>query len=299
MTSVLVLGGTLFLGRHLVWSLLEQGVEVTVATRGQTADPFGDRVKRLVVDREKKESIAEAVKGLEFEAVYDQLCYSPQEAQDLVDLFNGRIGKYVFTSTMAVYEYGLNRRETDFCPQEYPVVLKGRREYTGLAGYQEAKRAAEAVLFQQGEFAVSAVRFPLVIGRDDYTKRLQVLVESAAKGHPVGVANPEARFGFISSQEAGRFLAWLLERDLRGPINAAAEGDASHRDLFAKVLHVAGREAQGGLFAQDPAVDPSPYSFAESWSLNTERAREAGYAFERLEPLLDDLIAFYLQEAAV
>ena len=45
--NILVLGGTGFFGKHLVWELLHRGHEVTIATRGRTPDDFGDRVRRL------------------------------------------------------------------------------------------------------------------------------------------------------------------------------------------------------------------------------------------------------------
>ncbi|QIZ06594.1 hypothetical protein HFZ78_07655 [Priestia megaterium] len=48
-------------------------------------------------------------------------------------------------------------------------TLKGRREYSGYVGYQEAKRAAEAILFQHAQVPVVAVRLPIIIGKDDYT----------------------------------------------------------------------------------------------------------------------------------
>lgn len=48
--NILVLGGTGFFGKHLVWELLHRGHEVTIATRGRTPDDFGDRDRRLIVD---------------------------------------------------------------------------------------------------------------------------------------------------------------------------------------------------------------------------------------------------------
>ena len=43
--NILVLGGTGFFGKHLVWELLHRGHEVTIATRGRTPDDFGRLVK--------------------------------------------------------------------------------------------------------------------------------------------------------------------------------------------------------------------------------------------------------------
>ncbi|MFB3162208.1 NAD-dependent epimerase/dehydratase family protein [Neobacillus sp. 179-J 1A1 HS] len=49
MKSALILGGTQFVGKRLVRLLIDEGVEVTVATRGLTADAFGNQVSRLII----------------------------------------------------------------------------------------------------------------------------------------------------------------------------------------------------------------------------------------------------------
>ena len=49
--NILVLGGTRYFGIHLVNDLLAMGHNVTIATRGQTPDTFGDQVTRIHVDR--------------------------------------------------------------------------------------------------------------------------------------------------------------------------------------------------------------------------------------------------------
>jgi len=49
--KILVLGGTRFFGVHMVKTLLDYGVEVTIATRGNAKDKFSDRVHRIKLDR--------------------------------------------------------------------------------------------------------------------------------------------------------------------------------------------------------------------------------------------------------
>lgn len=52
MKNILILGGTRFFGKRLVELLLEEGHKVTIATRGNTPDSFGEQVDRLQIDRE-------------------------------------------------------------------------------------------------------------------------------------------------------------------------------------------------------------------------------------------------------
>ena len=52
--KILVIGGTRFFGIHMVNELLANGYEITIATRGKSSDEYGDRVKRLVIERTKE-----------------------------------------------------------------------------------------------------------------------------------------------------------------------------------------------------------------------------------------------------
>mgnify|MGYP000381006429 CR=1 FL=1 len=54
--NILVIGGTRFFGIHMVNKLLEQGHEVTIATRGKTPDSYGDKVERITIQRTNEES---------------------------------------------------------------------------------------------------------------------------------------------------------------------------------------------------------------------------------------------------
>lgn len=185
MKTALILGGTQFFGKRLVHKLLEDGVIVTVATRGRTRDDFGDGVERLVIDREKKESMTRAFEGRQWDTVYDQSCFSPLEAKTAYEALEGKIGHYIFTSTMAVYEFGKERKETDFDPLLFDPTFKHRKEYGGMTGYQEAKRGAEAYLFQNAKVPVAVVRPALVIGTDDYTERFLFHVDKVKKKSPL------------------------------------------------------------------------------------------------------------------
>lgn len=55
--NILVIGGTRFFGIHMVNELLTAGHDVTIATRGKASDSFGDKVKRIFLERTKEESV--------------------------------------------------------------------------------------------------------------------------------------------------------------------------------------------------------------------------------------------------
>lgn len=294
MNRVLLLGGTKFFGKKLVHLLLEKGIEVTIATRGQETDEFGNQVKRLIIDRESKSSMEEAFLNQSWDVVYDQSCYSPQEALDTVNALEGKTNRYIFTSTMAVYDFGLNLIEEDFDPTDYKFDYKSRSEYPGYYGYQEAKRASEAVLFAQAELEVVAVRFPIVISKDDYTERLKFHVNKVLQGEPIGVPNDKERFSFILANEAAEFLFGIGDSTFTGPINPGSTGSISIEEILAKIESITGKLAS--VEQQLTKENASPYAMPGTLEINTEKAKNLGFHFSDLNETMDELISYYIKE---
>jgi nucleoside-diphosphate-sugar epimerase len=287
MKSALILGGTQFVGKRLVQLLLDNGVEVTIATRGVTPDSFGSHVSRIIMDREDATTY-QFFNHKKWDVVFDQTCYSPQEALDTLKALEGKVQKYVFTSSQAVYDFGTNHVEENFQPLNFQPTLKGRREYLGFVGYQEAKRAAEAVLFQEATIPVVAVRFPIILGKDDYTNRLKFHVDHIREGKAMFIENPDMRYSFIDSAEAANFLYQIAKSDFQGPINPGSAEDISLRDLVTSIEHLTQTKA---VLHHDGV--PSPYNLPGSWSVNTNLAISIGFKFTSLEQLLNPLINYY------
>lgn len=293
MTRVLVLGGTMFFGKRLVQLLLDKGYDVTIATRGITPDPFGDQVERIQLDRARQESVFKGLENKKWDIIYDQTAYSPNEVKDVLDAVGNNCKHYVFTSTMAVYEYGNEQIEENFDPTTFSFELKTRTEYVGMEGYQEAKRACEAYLLKNAPFSFSIVRFPLVIGPDDYTNRLEDLVKKVKEEKEIGVVSLQNGLGFISSEKAAEFLLWLGINQKEGIWNATLEGFVTHGELLNKIETTVGKSA---YVVESENLSPetaSAYAMKGSWSLKADKATQHGFTFGRLEEILPSLIERY------
>lgn len=283
--EILVLGGTRFFGRQLVRNLIDDGHSVTIATRGQTRDNFGESVRRLVVDRGDADLLRSALGNAQFDVVYDQICYAPNDARIAVEVLEDRVNRYVFTSSMAVYEdRDAAWSEEGFNPYAYPVRRGERSDFD----YAEGKRLAEAVLFQQASFDVTAVRFPVVLGVDDYSKRVEFHMQRMEQGIGIGFPNPAAKTCFINDKEAGNFLHWLVEGRVSGPINACSDGVISWREFFAALERRVGRTVI--TVPEAPDADISPYSERGSRFMHTRKATDAGFKFSSLNDWLPDVI---------
>lgn len=86
--KTLDIGGNRFFGKRLVRLLLEKGHEVTVLNRGYS--PFSQEVRHLLADRTEKAALEKAVSGLTFDAIVDQVCFTPKEAAEAIQAFRDK-----------------------------------------------------------------------------------------------------------------------------------------------------------------------------------------------------------------
>lgn len=313
--NILVIGGTRFFGIHMVNALLEAGHDVTIATRGKAADPFGDRVKRIIMERTREESVRESLSGKHFDVIIDKLAYCSNDIKYVMEAAD--FDRYICMSSTAVYNpKHINTVENDFDGNESEVIWCNRADFP----YDQIKRQAEYALWQcYSDRKWLAVRYPFVIGQDDYTKRLRFYVENTIKGVPMNIDNIDCQMSFIRSDEAGRFMAFLADKDvptsingaisepingaisepingatskpINGAINGASTGTISIREILNYV------EAKTGTRAViDSDGQAAPYNGENEYSICTEKAQNLGYHFTELKAWIFELLDYYIQE---
>ena len=82
--KILVLGGTRFFGIPMVEELIQQGHEVTIATRQTTKDNLGDAVQRIQIERTDPIQMEQALKGKHFDVVYDKIAYCSNDIKNIM-----------------------------------------------------------------------------------------------------------------------------------------------------------------------------------------------------------------------
>ncbi|MGM9989044.1 MAG: NAD-dependent epimerase/dehydratase family protein [Bacillaceae bacterium] len=286
MKKVLVFGGTRFFGKRLVMKLIEKGYEVTIATRGKSKDEFGDAVNRIVLDRAIKDESFDALKKETWDIVYDNICYSSNEMMIAMKTLKGRVKKYVLTSTLSVYEEGNSPIvERNFNPLDVEIKKGGRTDFS----YKEGKQMAEAVLFQQNLFPAVAVRFPIVLGEDDYTRRLHWHIERTKNNAAIYFPNKEAKMSFITSEEAADVLLFIGENDIVGPVNATSTDAIGMNELINLIEKVTNKKANVVMDIQDE-TDHSPFGVEDDWYMSNALLQSKGFCFSKLEQWLPQLV---------
>lgn len=164
--KALVVGGTRFVGLHLVYELVRQGHDVTTLNRGKTQRQLPPEVKRLYADRRQPEAVRSALEGQDFEVIFDMTGYQRINLEPLVDLFAGRIRRYIFMSTCGVYAHSETMPVTEDFPRLSPVTTA-----TGLAAYEVEKVQCEDFLmetYRERGFPVTILRSPFIYGPDNW-----------------------------------------------------------------------------------------------------------------------------------
>lgn len=284
--KVLVLGGTRFFGIPMVEELMKQGHDVTIATRQTTKDNFVDAVNRIQVERTDPIQMEQAFKGKHFDIVYDKIAYCSNDIKYGMDVID--CDTYIYMSSTAVYESKkIDTKEEEFDAASKELVWCNRFDFP----YDEIKRQAECALWQKySDRNWIAVRYPFVIGKDDYTERLLFYVEHVMKSVPMNIDNLDAQMGFIRSDEAGKFMAFLAEKDFKGAINGCSKGTISLREIIDYVEKKTGTKA-----IIDEEGDNAPYNGEPEYSINTDKAEKLGFQFSNLKDWIYDLIDYYIE----
>ena len=142
--NILVIGGTRFFGIHMVNELLTAGHDVTIATRGKASDSFGDKVKRIFLERTKEESVREALSGTHYDVVIDKIAYCSNDIKYVMDVID--CDKYIYMSSTSVYNpKHINTVEADFDGIENELIWCDRKSFP----YEQIKRQAEYALWQR------------------------------------------------------------------------------------------------------------------------------------------------------
>ncbi len=284
--KILVMGGTRFFGIHMVNELLSKGHEITIATRGKAADEYGDKVKRIFMERTDETSIKNAFSGSRYDVVIDKIAYCSNDIKYVMD--NIDFDKYIHMSSTSVYDpKHINTMESEFNGISKKLVWCDRKAFS----YQEIKRQAECALSQEySDRNWIAVRYPFVIGKDDYTKRLLYYVEHTMKSVPMNIDNLDYQMGYIRSDEAGKFMAFLVDADVKGAINGSSEGTISLREIIEYVEKKTGAKA-----VIDKTGENAPYNGEPEYSINTEKAGTLGFQFSVLRDWIYELLDYYIQ----
>jgi 2'-hydroxyisoflavone reductase len=222
--KVLVLGGTRFVGRHIVEALLSAGHEVTVLTRGQSVDELPGTVERLQGDREQGAAGLQALSGRRWDACIDVSGYTPAAVQASTNALADSVNRYVFVSTVSVYaeQHRHPIRESD------PLLPAAPEDLTEVTGesYGPLKVTCERIVQDVFGTRATILRPQIVAGPFDHTARYPYWPDRAAQsrqdGRPMlAPGKGSDHVQVIDARDLGRFAVRILEDGTPGIFNVS------------------------------------------------------------------------------
>lgn len=236
--KLLLLGGTQFLGRHLVEAAIARGHQVTLFNRGQTNPDLFPELEQLRGDRDGH---LDALQGRTWDAVIDTSGYVPRVVKATADLLKNAAAHYTFISSISVY--------SDFSrlglQEDAPVLMLPDPSTEDVARYYgELKAACEQELDQSWPEQVLHIRPGLLVGPFDPTGRFTYWVERMSAGGEVlvpdvrlpcsGEAQPlQPLIQILDARDLADWMLHLIERQQTGVYNATApQHPLSLADLF-------------------------------------------------------------------
>jgi 2'-hydroxyisoflavone reductase len=304
--KLLVLGGTVFLGRHIVQVALERGHEVTVFHRGQHgADVFPD-CEHLRGDRDP--NVADglnSLKGRVWDAVVDTSGYVPRIVGASARLLSGS-GRYAFISSISAYADFSQPDQDETAPL---AALEDANSEDVAAHYGALKVACERVAEAAMPGRVLNIRPGLIVGAFDPTDRFTYWPTRIARGGEVlAPGTPDLMTQFIDAQDLAVWTLRLLEQGVVGTWNATGQ-PMRLGDLFEAILRVTRSDATLTWVSEDfllqhevkpwmgesslplwiPSSDPSMAGFTR---VNITRALENALHFRGLSLTLEDTLQF-------
>jgi 2'-hydroxyisoflavone reductase len=222
--KLLIIGGTRFLGRHLVTAAIERDHEITLFNRGRHSSDVN--VETIHGDRHTELA---KLHGRRWDVVIDTCGMLPRAVRASAEAVSDSVERYVFISSQNAYanvsEPGVSEDSplatltSDQLDEAYAIDRSGEPSYGKLYGGLKAlcEQAAEEVMPGR----VLIIRPGLIVGPYDYTDRFTYWVARVARGGEVlAPGRPDRFVQFIDVRDLAEWIIRMLERKETGAYNA-------------------------------------------------------------------------------
>ena len=223
--KLLIIGGTRFVGRHLVEAALERGHEVTLFNRGTQSSALPE-VETISGDRNRD---LDKLQGRRWDAAIDTCGYLPRAVQAAAEVLSESVERYVFISSMSAYAdvsvkgvdetAPLRTLTSEQLDRAYAIDTAGQPSYGELYGGLKAlcEQAVEEVMPGR----VLIVRPGLIVGPYDYTDRFTYWVVRVERGGEVlAPGRAERPVQFIDARDLAEWTVSMTEQGAHGVYNA-------------------------------------------------------------------------------
>lgn len=299
--KLLILGGTRFVGRHLVEEALAQGHAVTLFNRGRNNPTLFPEVEKLRGDRDGNLT---ALEGRKWDAVIDTCGYVPRLVRDSAQLLADAVAHYTFISTISVYQTKGTVEIDEMC-EVGSLEDETVEEITGET-YGPLKVLCEEAAEAAMPGRVLIVRPGLIVGPHDPTDRFTYWpVRLAEGGEVLAPSDREQPVEFIDVRDLAKWTISMVETQATGVYNATGpDYPFTMQDFLLECKETTQSDAQLRWSSEEflfehqvaPFTDLPLWLPKESTSfmmINIQKALNAGLSFRPFADTIRDTLAWY------
>ena len=313
--KILILGGTKFLGRHLINAALKNNHEVTLFNRGtKYSDENFPEAEQIHGDRNfDLENLGDKT----FDAVIDTSGYLPQTVKISAEFLKDKVGQYVFISSGSVYpetpepNYDETTATAKLSDEQLKQIaeIDPKRELNGKVlgeNYGALKKLCEEEIERVMPNRVLSVRAGMIVGEFDWTDRFTYWVMRIAKGGEVlAPGKPENFVQMIDASDLSEWIIGMLERGENGIFNVTGKPfEMNFGQMLDAIKNATNSDAEfiwaDEKFLTENNVQPwnempfyLPESFVEArgfLAMNVDKALAKNLRFRSFEKTVTDVL---------
>lgn len=308
--DILMIGGTAFFGRDIVELALEAGHRITIFSRGNQKPSFWTQIIHIAGDRHSRADVTTKFKGMKFDVVVDNIAYDGTDVRNALEVFEGKIGRYVLTSTAGVY-IGMGCFDMPFS-EDTKIEVKSPR-FTShptpandeFINYVTGKLEAEKVLAEQDKVPYTIVRPSSIAGSNDPSGRFQFYFRRLLDGYPLILTNGGVHIHNLAYRRdvARGYLAAMSSKKAVNQIYNFAQDEMFRvLDWISLAADLLGVKANIVSISAE-SLQQSGFNYSEPWSftgnsiLNVSRAQtDLGYQSTPVETWMTEITQWYREK---
>ncbi len=234
--NILILGGTGFIGPHMVREALHRGHSVTLFNRGRTNNTLFPDLETIKGDRNGG---LDGLKGRKWDVVIDNSGYVPRHVADSARLLADASEHYVYISTVSVYASLAEPIDEDspLATMDDETIEEVTGETYGPLKALCEQRAAK----EYGADRLTILRPTYICGPGDHTDRFSYWPTRCAEGgEMLWPGSPQDKIQIIDVRDLAAFTIRCAEQRITGTYNTCTPaGEYSMGDLQADCSAVA------------------------------------------------------------
>lgn len=217
---ILIIGGTVFLGRALVDAALRRDHRVTLFNRGLSSPDVYPDIESIQGDRDRD---LDRLGGRRWDAVIDTCGYRPRQLRLSTAALRPVVEHYCFISTLSVYPVAGEPNRDESAP--VLTLEDDSIEDVSAESYGPLKVGCEAAVLEAFPRSALIIRAGLIVGPYDPTNRFTYWVRRAARGGDAIAPPAQQPLQFIDARDLAEFVLRGIERRTSGVYNVTGPAE--------------------------------------------------------------------------